>query len=86
MSSAICRVARTVPERVEPPAPYVTETKLGATASTRRRASHRLRSPFGVFGAQNSKEYEVLPEASRSRTVAAWSVLVEAVPRAIRAG
>lgn len=70
-SAAICWVARTVPARVEPPAPYVTETKLGRTASTRRSAFQRFRSPFSVLGAQNSKEYDVLPVASRSRTVRA---------------
>lgn len=86
VSAAICSVAFTVPARVEPPAPYVTETKLGATASTLRSAFQRFRSPFSVLGAQNSNEYVVLPDASMSRTVRAWSVLVDAVPRAIPAG
>lgn len=70
-SAAICWVARTVPARVEPPTPYVTETKLGPTASTRRRAFQRFRSPFSVLGAQNSNENDVSPDASSSRTVRA---------------
>ncbi len=86
VSETICWVSLTVPARVEPPAPYVTETKSGATASTLLSAFHRFRSPLGVFGAENSKEYVVLPDASMSRTVRARSVLVDAVPRAIPAG
>lgn len=86
VSTTICWVSLTVPARVDPPAPYVTETKSGATASTRRNAFHRFRSPLGVFGAENSNEYVLLPVASMSRTVRARSVLVEADPRAIPAG
>ena len=62
------------------------QVDLGATASILRSAFQRLRSPFSVFGAQNSNENVVLPVASMSRTVRAWSVLVDAVPRAIPAG
>ncbi|CAM5377188.1 hypothetical protein SAURM35S_08113 [Streptomyces aurantiogriseus] len=51
VSATICCVSLTVVARVEPPAPYVTETKSGVAASTLRRAFHRLRSPLGVFGA-----------------------------------
>lgn len=56
VSVAMRSVARTVPSREVPPAPYVTETKVGETASIRRMAFHRVRSPFSVFGAANSNE------------------------------
>src|SRR5215471_11266259 len=45
-----------VRSRVEPPAPYVTETKAGAKGSSRRIAVHRLASASSVLGGENSKD------------------------------
>jgi hypothetical protein len=41
---------------VEPPAPYVTDTKLGASGASRSIASQSERSISSVFGGKNSKE------------------------------
>src|SRR3954470_6371910 len=62
-------VIATVVSRVEPPAPYVTETNVGDRPSSRRSACHRSRSPAGVFGGKNSKEYDRSPPARSSRMV-----------------
>ena len=69
-------VTRTVRSRVEPPAPYVTETKLGFKGSSSRIAVHSARSPSSVFGGKNSKEKERPPEARCSPSE------VVAMPRA----
>src|SRR4051812_50188093 len=62
-------VIATVVSRVEPPAPYVTETNVGDSPSSRRSACHRSRSPAGVFGGKNSNEYDRSPPARSSRMV-----------------
>src|ERR1700722_10076732 len=54
--SAIAPATWTVPSRVDPPAPYVTETKVGLSCSSRRMASQNCRDPWSVFGAKNSNE------------------------------
>ncbi len=69
VSAAIRFVTSTVRSRDDPPAPYVTETKVGASASTRRIASQRVCSPLSVFGGKNSNEKERSPLARTSRSV-----------------
>src|SRR3954452_2050920 len=61
----------TVRSRVEPPAPYVTETNVGCSPSSSRMACHRLRSPSSVLGGKNSNENDRSPVASRSPIFAA---------------
>ena len=56
---------------MEPPAPYVTETNVGRSASSSRIARQSCRSPSSVFGGKNSKENDRSPAASSSRTVGA---------------
>ncbi len=67
VSLAIRSVTRMVRSRVDPPAPYVTDTKVGASGSSSRSARHSCRSPSSVFGGKNSKENDRSPRASRSR-------------------
>src|SRR3954451_10267366 len=67
MRSVMC----TVRSRVEPPAPYVTETNVGCSPSSSRIACQRLRSPSSVFGGKNSNEHDRSPVASRSPIFAA---------------
>src|ERR687890_1883603 len=43
-----------VPERVVPPAPNVTEKKLGPSAASGPRATERFSSPAGVLGGNSS--------------------------------
>src|SRR5690349_8281772 len=57
VSVATRSVTATVVSRVVPPAPYVIETKLGRSGSSSRMARQRSRSPSGVLGGKNSKEY-----------------------------
>ena len=45
-----------VRSRGDPPAPYVTETKLGVRGASRLMVSHRLRSISSVLGGKNSNE------------------------------
>src|SRR5437773_5653665 len=45
-----------VRSRVDPPAPYVTDTKFGVSGASRLMVSHRLRSISSVLGGKNSKE------------------------------
>ena len=51
--------------RVLPPAPYVTETKLGPSGSSSAMVRPRLSWAPSVFGGKNSNE-NVLPDARRS--------------------
>src|SRR3954468_1185311 len=67
MRSVMCPVR----SRVEPPAPYVTDTKVGCRPSSSRIACQRLRSPSSVFGGKNSNEKDRSPVASRSPIFAA---------------
>src|SRR5450432_1992888 len=57
--------------RVEPPAPEVTETKVGLSASMRRSAIQSFCSPSAVLGGKNSNEKDRSPLASRSRSATA---------------
>ena len=56
VSAAMRSVTRTVRCRSEPPAPYVTETKVGASPSSSRKVCHSARSPSSVLGGKNSNE------------------------------
>src|SRR6185503_12873522 len=56
VSSTMRLTVAWVRSRVEPPAPYVTETKDGAKGSSRRIAIHRLASASSVLGGENSNE------------------------------
>ena len=55
-SCLIHLVSSTVRARVDPPAPYVTETKSGSSGDRASSAQRRLRSPSSVLGGKNSKE------------------------------
>jgi hypothetical protein len=61
--SAVSRTRRETVEwvrsRVEPPAPYVTETKLGLSGASRSIEAHRVASISGVLGGKNSKETRI---------------------------
>src|SRR3954462_5760049 len=65
----------TVRSRVLPPAPYVTETKVGCSTSSRRIACQRFRAPCSVLGGKNSKENVGSPAASISRIVGRAEVM-----------
>src|SRR5688572_14527330 len=69
VSVAIRSVTETVPSRVDPPAPYVTDTNDGRRRSSSRRAVHSWGSASGVLGGKNSKDQVGREEASSSRTV-----------------
>ena len=56
VSSAIRPVTLTVRSLVDPPAPYVTETKVGRNGSSCRIARHSCCSSASVLGGMNSKE------------------------------
>ena len=60
VSVAIRSTMSTVRSRVPPPAPYVTETKVGRSGSSSRIACQRLRAPSSVFGGKNSNENDRL--------------------------
>ena len=64
MSAVMC----TVRSRVVPPAPYVTDTKVGCSGSSSRSAVHSCRSPASSLGGKNSNEIERSPAAIRSLT------------------
>ena len=55
-SCLIHPVSSTVRSRVDPPAPYVTETKSGCSEDRVRNVPRRVASPSSVFGGKNSKE------------------------------
>jgi hypothetical protein len=52
----ISRAIRMERSRVEPPAPYVTETKSGAIDLSPSMAAHSRSSPSTSFGGKNSNE------------------------------
>src|SRR6185437_14427627 len=56
VSSTMRLTVAWVRSRVEPPAPYVTETKDGASGSSRRIAVHSDASASSVLGGENSNE------------------------------
>ena len=66
VSCAIRRVMATVRSRVVPPAPYVTETKVGRNGSSSLIDCHRTRSPSSSLGGKNSKENERSPSLSNA--------------------
>jgi hypothetical protein len=86
VSWAIRSVIATVRSRVEPPAPYVTDTNVGFSASSSRSAFQSWRSPSRSFGGKNSKENERSPAEMSSRTVRAPPGMREGSPRAMRPG
>src|SRR3954470_12199225 len=63
-------VVRMVRSRLEPPAPYVTETKAGSRGSRSRMVRQRVASPSSSLGGQNSAENVGTPRWIRSVTVA----------------
>src|SRR6185312_3269844 len=66
-SSVLMRFATsTLRVRVEPPAPYVTETKAGSNGRSVSIVRMSAASPSSVFGGKNSKENTGCPDASRS--------------------
>ncbi len=69
VSAAIWWVTRTVRSRVEPPAPYVTETNVGCSVSSSRSAVQSWRSPASSLGGKNSNENDFSPASMSSRTV-----------------
>src|SRR4051794_40552074 len=58
-----------VRSRLDPPAPYVTDTNAGRSCSSRRIASHRADSSASSRGGMNSTEKWGPGAAKRSRTV-----------------
>ena len=56
VSRAIRPVIATVRSRVVPPAPYVTETKVGFSGSSSLMERHSTSSPASSLGGKNSKE------------------------------
>lgn len=52
-------MTRIVLSLVDPPAPYVTDTKSGASGASSDKASHNLCSPASSLGGKNSSEKEV---------------------------
>ncbi|MDZ7631464.1 MAG: hypothetical protein U5K74_08985 [Gemmatimonadaceae bacterium] len=56
VSDSIRRTVACVRSRVDPPAPYVTETKLGLSGARRSTARHSCASISSVFGGKNSNE------------------------------
>ena len=61
VSCAIRRVIATVRSRVPPPAPYVTETKVGCRSSSSLIERHSTSSPSASLGGKNSNENECPP-------------------------
>ena len=61
VSRAIRPVIWTVVSRVEPPAPYVTETNVGSYGSRSLIACHSWAAPASSLGGMNSKEMERSP-------------------------
>ena len=56
--SAMARVTSMVRSRVEPLAPYVTETKSGPRASSRRTVSHSTRCLIVVLGREQLEGHQ----------------------------
>src|SRR2546425_6581001 len=53
-SPRISSTVSSVPSRVEPPAPNVTEQNAGLSSASDRRAARSFSTPSGVFGGKNS--------------------------------
>jgi hypothetical protein len=68
VSDAICSVISIVRARVEPPAPYVTDTNDGCSDSSSRIVCHSSRSSSAERGGKNSKENVGPSPARQSRT------------------
>src|SRR2546430_4140112 len=69
-----------VRSRVEPPAPQVTDTKLGASGARRLMASQRLRSISSVLGGKNSNEIAGVSARRPSGAGAVTSVMAPRTP------
>jgi hypothetical protein len=54
-SARISSTVASVPSRVEPPAPKVTEQNAGFNAAKSRRAARSFATPSSVFGGKNSR-------------------------------
>jgi hypothetical protein len=66
VSLAMRSVIATVRSRVVPPAPYVTETKVGDKGSSSEIDRQSTSSPASSLGGKNSKENEISGPRSRS--------------------
>jgi hypothetical protein len=86
VSRAIRAVIAAVRSRVEPPAPYVTDTKPGFNGSSSRIDCHSTRSPAASFGGKNSKENDLCPRASACPMCSVALGRREGTPRAMRRG
>src|SRR5713101_8173221 len=51
----ISSTVASVPSRVDPPAPYVTEKNAGSSCASCLRVARSFSIPWGVFGGKNSK-------------------------------
>ena len=58
---------RTVVSREVPPAPYVTDTKVGRYGSSSVMARHRRSSPASSLGGKNSNENDFAPLSISAR-------------------
>jgi bacterioferritin-associated ferredoxin len=54
-SARISSTVSSVPSRVEPPAPNVTEQNAGSSCASCRRAARSFSTPSGVRGGKNSR-------------------------------
>ncbi len=70
VSRAIRPVSWTVVSRVVPPAPYVTETNVGAYGSSSRIAVQSCSAPASSRGGMNSNEIDRSPWRIRSAMLA----------------
>src|SRR5687767_5878125 len=78
-------VVRIVRSRLEPPAPYVTDTNAGSSGSRRRMARHSSASPASSFGGKNSTENTGRSPLIRWVTFTQWSVVnASPVPVSLR--
>src|SRR5262249_32905735 len=77
-----------VRSRVEPPAPYVTATKLGLSGASRVIDSHNVFSLSSVFGGKNSKETRMRRGSPPARTkrLARGSAVIRQPPAPARQG
>ena len=71
VSLAIRSVIRIVRSRVDPPAPYVTDTNVGRSGSSSLMARQSWASPSSSFGGKNSNETVRSCAARSSRIVGA---------------
>src|SRR3954454_24236301 len=84
VSLAIPSVTRMVRSRVDPPAPYVTDTNVGCRPSSSRNVDQSCRSPASSLGGKNSKEMDRSPAAISWSTLGALTCAAVEVRSAIR--